>query len=172
MGLTAEVAMAGSIAVAMTPQDSAGNWRQRWHGIQRDVELVTANIAGTMSGDAIKTARDRLLDFYVRTYHLKDALIVEGAVPNGTLEAMISADADLALLADLANLDKHGRLTRRARSGVVPIIREVKGEGSSDGSGWRLVVDIDHGTRFVEGVAFARRAVDAWSNQLTRLGLR
>src|SRR5215211_233346 len=53
----------------------------------------------------------------------KDALIAASG-PHGvtasTIEAAITNDPDLALLADLANIDKHFKLSRPARSGHAP----------------------------------------------------
>lgn len=66
-----------------------------------------------MSADAIADAEQQLRSFYLLTYHLKDDLIHEASstgVRRPTIEAAITANPALALLADLANLDKHGRL--------------------------------------------------------------
>jgi hypothetical protein len=69
-------------------------------------------------------------------------LKAEGAVAGGTVEQAITSDPNLALLADLANLDKHFKLSRAPRSGDVPTIT-VKGvqPGSGEG-GWRLEATI------------------------------
>jgi hypothetical protein len=74
---------------------------------------------------AIMAARAELLTFFVRSYHLKDALVAEAAalaLTRNEIEKAISGDPELALLADLANLDKHHRLDRPPRSGEVPVI--------------------------------------------------
>jgi hypothetical protein len=63
-----------------------------------------------MSGVAINAANHRLQSFYIQAYHLKDALKSAPAI-----EPAIAADPALALLADLANLDKHSRLNRPPR---------------------------------------------------------
>jgi hypothetical protein len=120
-----------------------------------------------MSGEAIRSARDRLFSFFVLTYHLKDGLKEESGIEANIIEGAVRADPDLALLADLANLDKHGRLDRPPRSGSVPRIGEVAGLQDGAGSdGWRLSMPIHHGDRTLDGLTVARGAVDAWRRHL------
>jgi hypothetical protein len=112
-----------------------------------------------MSGQAIEAAYRDLRSFYVRTYHIKDPLKQDAAslgLQPSDIEDAISNDSDLALLADLANLDKHFKLNKRPRSGAVPNLAHVQGvrAGSGEG-GWRLDVKIRHGARVLDGLEVA-----------------
>jgi hypothetical protein len=120
-----------------------------------------------MSGGAINTANHRLQSFYIQTYHLKDSL--KNVVP--TIEADISADPVLSLLADLANLDKHSQLNRPPRSGEVPRILSVSGEEAGSWGGWRLRLQSQHKGLTLDGLDVAREAMDAWRVYLKACGL-
>ena len=80
------------------------------------------------------------------------------------------ARAALALIADLANLDKHGKLNGPPRSGNVPHLSAAKGATKLDGS-WQLRLDIEHGGQELDGVQVAADAVQAWRRVLTEWGL-
>ena len=127
-----------------------------------------------MSGDAIHRTRHRLHSFFVQTYHLKDALKGESAtigVSAADIERAVTDEPDLTLLADLANLDKHGNLNRAPRSGHVPKIVSVSGITDATPGTWRLDLVIEHDLRRLDGLAFAKRAVEAWRKILTGWGL-
>jgi hypothetical protein len=87
------------------------------------------------------------------------------------VENAINASATLALLADLANLDKHRKLTNKPRSGAVPIIGSVSADGDSGSAGWHLRVPIRHGSHEIDGVAFATEIVGEWRAHLQKWGL-
>lgn len=116
-------------------------------------------------------ARDELHSFYIECYHLKDALIVEAStlgITKRQVEDAITADPVLALLADLANLDKHAKLNTSkhpARSGHVPAIGHAS--GASNSAGWRLELPIIHAGTERDGLDVARQAVEAWRRLLT-----
>jgi len=83
----------------------------------------------------------------------------------------ITNDPRLALLADLANLDKHFKLTRPPRSGCVPVIESFSGVHSTASKGWSLSAKIKHGTVILDGVAVAKAAVAAWQEKLSLWGM-
>jgi hypothetical protein len=128
-----------------------------------------------LSGDAVLDARRQLLAFYVHAYHLKDALKADAGtlgLRKSQIEGAINADPALALLADLANLDKHFKLTQRARSGVAPHIRDAQGSQDNSGEGgWRLEQMIEHRGTELDGLTVAKDAVAAWERWLTKWGL-
>jgi hypothetical protein len=62
-----------------------------------------------------------------------------------------------ALLADLANLDNHGRLTKPLRSGHTPKIKRVSGIDEPGSRGWRLSMIVEHDGRELDGLQVARR---------------
>jgi hypothetical protein len=129
---------------------------------------------GDCSGDAIHAARHRLHSFYIQAYHLKDALKEEEAstgVPKATVENAITSEPALSLLADLANLDKHGNLNQPPRSGHVPQIVGAAGTSSSEKAGWRLDLEIRHDGNPLDGLEVAEDAVAAWRRVLIGWGL-
>lgn len=150
---------------ALSPARQDRNWRRRWDQLQRSLAAVTALHTEPRSADATHDAEQDLFDLFVAAYHLKDALIADGVVTGTALEALISHNAVLALLADLANFDKHRQLSKPPRSGVVPVIVYVSDESADDT--WRLVVDIEHGADRYDGVAFAKTVIAEWRDVLT-----
>ncbi|MFN0303383.1 MAG: hypothetical protein ACKVQU_23840 [Burkholderiales bacterium] len=126
-----------------------------------------------MSGNAINSAHHRLQSFFIQLYHLKDTLISDpkSGLSKTVVESAISTDPRLALLADLANLDKHSRLTRPPRSSDVPVIGSAKGQAPGSGGGWRLRLEIIHQGRTRDGLDVAGEAMDAWRNQLHAWGI-
>jgi hypothetical protein len=161
--------------MTLKPGDQSRGWRRRWEQAHRELEALLAPSTEPMSADSIHAARHRLHSFYVQTYHLKDALIAEEAstgVSRELIEKAITDDPDLALLADLANLDKHGKLTKPPRSGHVPIIRSVEGDAEDSAMrGWRLRLTVDHGGSSLDGLDIAQEAIDAWRRTLASWGL-
>ncbi len=128
-----------------------------------------------MSAETIHSLSHRLQSLFIQTYHLKDSLKAASSshgISHAAIEAAISQDADLALIADLANLDKHGNLNRTPRSGHVPKL--LSAEGMSAGSvsqGWRLILSIAHAGTIRDGLDVARAAVHAWERRLAGWGL-
>jgi hypothetical protein len=118
--------------------------------------------------------RDQLHSFYVQAYHLKDALknyfSSIGRNPHD-IEAVVNKSPRLALLADLANLDKHGRFTKPPRSGHTPKIKRVSGIDEPGSRGWRLSMIIEHDGRELDGLEVARWAIDTWEAELRAFGL-
>ncbi len=159
-----------SLTARLIPGDGSRGWRRRWTEVLRELDRLEQPRTG-LSGDAIHAAREEFHSFFLQTYHLKDALIAEAAVPGGpdAVETAITASPDLALLADVANLDKHPEFKRRPRSGTVPQFGEPSGVTCP--GGWRLSLPIHHGPRQWDGLDFARRAVEAWRDALRGWGL-
>jgi len=127
-----------------------------------------------MSGDSIHAWLQRLFSFFIQAYHFKDAL--KDAAPAlglnvSDIEDAITNDPSLALLADLANLDKHFKLTRTPRSGCVPVIEQISGVDSSTGTGWFLSVKIKHGAIVLDGIAVAKDTIAAWKEKLLAWGI-
>jgi hypothetical protein len=131
---------------------------------------------GSRSAERINNERHKLHAFYVQTYHIKDALIADAAntgISEAAVEQAVTGDPALALLADLANLDKHVDLTRKPRSGHVPVIKGARGT-TSPGSGpdtWRLDLEIEHAGRTLDGLQVADDAVRSWRKHLIGWGL-
>ena len=126
-----------------------------------------------MSTESIHASAYRLFSFFIQTYHLKDALkdAAPGLGLKPNVEDTITNDSRLALLADLANLDKHTKLTKAPRSGCAPVIKPISGVDSSTGNGWRLSVKIEHGASVLDGLSVAQDAVTAWQEKLKAWGL-
>ncbi|ODB85608.1 hypothetical protein A3194_12285 [Candidatus Thiodiazotropha endoloripes] len=120
-----------------------------------------------MSQESIDSSQQQLTSFFIQLYSLKDALI-QGKIVNGRdVEEAATDDPRLALLADLANLDKHTKLTKPPRSGHVPSYEQVSGVNNSTGSGWHLCLKVKHNTSVLDGIEIAQNAVTAWKEKLT-----
>lgn len=170
-----EVDVAEALSLALAPQDYPRDWRGRWAAVLDDLERVSAPHDEELSGDNIRAAHQQLQAFFVRTYHIKDALKLEAAylgVQPQAIEDGINREPDLAVLADLANLDKHFKPDRSPRSGDTPVIGDARGvrAGSGEG-GWRLDAPISHHGKLLDGLEVARGAVEAWRRHLQGWGL-
>lgn len=165
------------VEFSIRPAVQNRSWQQRWAQVQADLPALLAPHAEPLDAATIHTALARLGEFYAETYHLKDALKeaagVDGVPNNQEIENAISNDPDLALLADLANLSKHGGPGpgHKPRSGEWPISQGVAGTTSGASDGWRLDVTFEHGGQEIDGLEAAERAVRAWSRWLTSVGL-
>ena len=168
VGVAVETSIAASISVQMTPSHRPRGWRYRWSEIEVRVKEIDRPHLTSMSGRGIEHAVRDLLDFYVLAYHLKDALIGDpnSGLARRAVETAINGSAVLRLLADLANLDKHHRLTQAPRSGYIPQFGHPTGSQPGSGGGWRLHLPVVHAGQTLDGVDIARKAVVAWRNQL------
>jgi hypothetical protein len=158
----------------LIPGNQARDWKQRWLQVQKDLQSVSSPSAERMCGESIHAWLQQLYSFFIHAYHLKDAL--KDAAPSlglnaSDIEAAITNDPRLALLADLANLDKHFRLTKTPRSGYVPVIEQNSGIDSAAGNGWLLSVKIKHGTVILDGLAVAKDSIAAWQEKLSAWGI-
>lgn len=162
--LTATLTTSASLSSSLSPGVQDRDWRLKWKQLEGRLPRVTEPRAEPRSGDAIHSATQDLFEFFVSAYHLKDTLIVDEAASKQDVENAINNSPILALLADLANLDKHRRLTKPPRSGDVPMVAKVS--DTSDGPGWQLVVSIRHKGAVIDGVTFANQAIDEWHRHL------
>jgi hypothetical protein len=160
------------VSVVLTPAAQVRDWRQRWIEIQEHLKRLRAPHSEEMSGKSIQSANHALHSFFVQAYHLKDSLIHDSkatGVSGSTIENAIGQDPHLALLADLANLEKHQELKvdkkHQPRSGHVPVYGVVSGK-SNGNTGWQLSVEIQHNGKTLDGLTFADEAVSQWEKQL------
>ncbi|MDP9074266.1 MAG: hypothetical protein M3N98_08855 [Actinomycetota bacterium] len=170
--LVATATASANFSSSLTPGTQERDWQLRWKQLQQRLPRVTGPRSEPRSGDAIHSAAQDLFEFFVSGYHLKDALIADGAVAKVDVEGAINASPILGLLADLANLDKHRRLDVKKhppRSGDVPVVERIS--DTSSGSTWQLLVEIRHMGTKVDGVAFAAVVVSEWRIHLLRWGL-
>ena len=165
-----------SVSVELPPAAQARDWRQRWNEIQEQSKRLLAPRCEAMSGKSIQSANHDLRSFLVQAYHLKDSLIHESTttgISKSAVESAIDNDPHLALLADLANLEKHrvwNLKKHKPRSGHVPAYATISGK-STGPSGWRLSLEIQHNGNSHDGLTFASDAVSAWEKQLKAWGL-
>jgi len=176
MGFEA-VGIVDSVKASLRPGDQGRTWKRRWKDAQADLDRLLVPRPGPLDGDAIHAANKDLQAFYVQTYHIKDSLKNDSAstgVSGKRIEDEINNNPDLALLADLCNLDKHGKLMKPPRSGDVPKIVSVEGSTVSDASGsggWRLDVEIEHKGNRLDGLDVAKRSIAAWRSALKKWNL-
>ena len=163
---------------ALAPGEQERTWEMRWQIAQDQLNRLLASRSEPLSADAIHAAHADLQAFYIQTYHIKDSLRAASAttrISERTIENEITNNPDLALLADLANLDKHYRLSKKTRSGDAPKIVSVRGISSSRGTppnSWRLEVAIEHNGQRLDGLDVAKRSIAAWRSALQRWNLK
>jgi hypothetical protein len=114
-----------------------------------------------LSSASVAIAEHELLSFSVDLYHLKDYLKLAGLAE---IEDVVTQTPALARLADLANLEKHGDLSRSPRSGQAPEI--VVRRGTSCEGGWRLDLLIRFGPQELDGFDVVSAAMEAWRGLL------
>lgn len=158
----------------LVPGNQSRDWKQRWKVLQEDLQFISSPRTEVMSGDSIHSSLQCLCSFFIHAYHLKDAL--KDAAPGlgltaSEIEDAVTNDPRLALLADLANLDKHVNLTKQPRSGYAPVIQQISGVDSSTGNGWNLSAKIEHGATVLDGMAVAQDAAAAWREKLMVWGI-
>lgn len=158
----------------LIPGNQSRDWKQRWNQAQKSLQSVLSPSTETMSRESIHAWLQQFFSFFIHAYHLKDALkdaALSLGLNTSDIEAAITNDPRLALLADLANLDKHCKLTKPARSGYVPVIKQISGVDSAAGNGWLLSVQIEHGTVILDGLTVAKDAIAAWQEKLSTWGI-
>lgn len=168
--------MSSSVMASLAPGEQERDWKRRWQDAQQHLARLLAPRTEPLSSSVIHAAHADLQAFYTQTYHLKDSLKKASStigVCGQTIENAVTNDPDLALLADLANLDKHGKLSKPPRSGHVPKIERVTGTTGDyqTSGGWRLDVVIEHRGRRLDGLDVAKRALSAWERALKRWNL-
>jgi hypothetical protein len=164
----------GARAAATLVIESPEGWESHWQDIERELAAVQERRTGTLSAEAIADATRQLRSFYILAFHLRDDLIEEAPttdVSAATVKAAVRNDPTLALLADLANLDKHGKLNDPPKSGHVPRLGEARGAQNLDRPGWQLHLVIEHDGQELDGMQVAADAVEAWRRVLTGWGL-
>lgn len=170
---TATATASASVSWSMKPGDQKNDWAKRWTTLEADLPKVTGLRPGSAGREAIKSAEREVLEFIVSAYHLKDILKADKVLPPGVdVEKTVSADADLALLADMANLDKHHALNSKKhppRSGYVP--KYLEHEAYSSQGGWGLVSKYEHNGVTINAVDVARNGMAAWRTLLQSHGL-
>lgn len=167
-----------SLTTRLIPADQTRGWKQRFHEAERELKKLLAPQTSPRSADTVNAERDALHAFYVQTYHIKDALkadVASTGISGPTIELAISGEPILALLADLANLDKHGAWDpkKTPRSGSVPVFASHGGTSShnTQPETWRLDLVIGHAGKTLDGLQVAEEAVAAWRKVLIGWGL-
>lgn len=160
-----------SLTAELIPGNQIRDWKQRWRTTQEELQVILSPHSETMSSESIHAALQNLQSFFIQTYHLKDALKDAASglgLKASDIETAINNDPRLAILADLANLDKHIKLDPKKppRSTITPTIKQISGIDCQSGAGWELSVQIQHGATTLSGLKVAEDAVNAWRAQL------
>jgi len=169
MSIEESVTATDHCSTELVPGNQERDWKQRWKILQEEFQYISSPCTEVMSADSIHTSLQRLSSFFIHAYHFKDALkaaSTEIGLTASDIEAAITNDPRLALLADLANLDKHLILNTQPRSGCTPVIQQISGIDNSAGGGWFLSVKIKHGATVLDGITITQNAVAAWREQL------
>lgn len=156
----------GMLTKALRPGQTRG-WQDRWQLIQDDLARQLLPRTEPLTDDSIRQARHELHSLFVQAYNLRDALIEEAGIPLGKMKSAITNEPALALLADMANLDKHGRLKRRPWSGDVPRVVDVHGVTGSGVAEWSLKMTVGHKGNQRDGLEIAKSGVASWHRVLS-----
>jgi hypothetical protein len=116
--ITETLSVSDHVQAALVPGNQTRDWKQRWNLVQHELALILSPHTETISGGSIHVALQRFFSFLVSAYHLKDALKDASlgiGLSASAVEDAVTNDVRLALLADLANLDKHMKLARAAK---------------------------------------------------------
>jgi hypothetical protein len=171
--MRAELGFTGTLEMEWKPAPSGLAWLDRWNYLRHERALVSGPIPGSPTiVDDIRRAYERLTDYIVKEFHLRDCLIDDGArtgIAQSQIDNALRASGTLTLLADVANTVKHIRLDRPPWSGEYPNIGQPSGS-TSEGT-WRLRLPITHKGKTWEGADLAYDALNEWWTVLTRLGL-
>jgi hypothetical protein len=173
VGMTAGIGFDTQAAATLVTEPPTG-WQSRWQAIERGLAALPVVHTGVVSGETMDAATRQLMSFYVLCYHLKDQLIEEASTTGVSREAVekaVTAEPTLALVADLANLDKHGKLNKPPRSGHIPRLAELRGAQRLRLHGWQLELVIEHAGTQLDGMEVAADAVVALRRALAGWGL-
>jgi hypothetical protein len=172
LDLREEVLLRDDQIVTLEPEEQKRDWRQRWRLMEQELAELLKPQTGPLSAEAVVVVADRVLVFFVESYSLKEALRKEE--PKHNVEAAIKVDADVGILIDLANLDKHGgKLDAKhtPKTKIAPAIDSIRGELRSGTPGWELRMVIKHGSAQLDGLDVANKGVAAWRRWLQGEGL-
>lgn len=164
------VTATATVSASLRPGDQSNDWRKRWATLEADLTKVTGVLTIPLSSESIRTAERELMQFLGSCYHLKDILKADQVLPSKDVEHAITNTPALALLADLANLDKHHVLTNDPRSAHKPVYQERTGS-TATGGGWTVHVMFEHGPSLVDAAKVARDAMAEWRAFLVQRGL-
>ncbi len=160
--ITETVQFSDRVSGELVPGIQARDWELRWTLLQDELAQILRPHTEMMSGQSIHLAAQRLFSFFIHAYHLKDAL---KRFIGDEIEDVVTKDQTLSLLADVANLDKHTSLDRRTRSDAVPCTIKISGE-DLPAVGWRLIVQIEHQGRVLDGLCLAKDVMKTWRGKL------
>lgn len=171
------ISISESISSVFTPGAQTRDWRQRWDLLQSVLRQLRLPRHEPLDAEACTAQLHRFMNLYVDSYSLKEALKTEQ--PNGLakqdVEEAINRSADLQLVIDLANTDKHGgKLDVKKfppRSGHAPSIANISGHSTTGRPGWVLKISILHNTQQRDGLDIAEKAEAAWEQWLRAKGL-
>ncbi len=156
----------GKLTMALRPGKTRG-WQQRWQLIQDDLARQLLPRTEPLTDDSIRQAHHELQSLFVQAYNLRDALTEEAGIPLRKMKSAIANEPALALLADMANLDKHGRLKSRPWSGDVPRIVDVQGVTGSGVAHWGLKVAVELKGIQRDGLEIAQSGIASWHRALS-----
>jgi len=152
------------------------DWRVRWRELQAVLERVRTPRTDDMGLEGLDSAKSDLLQLFVKIWHFKDALKAEN--PGGVrplVEPFANNSADLKLIADLCNVEKHVDTQSTAhspRSGsAYPTVGMPTARSDAQG-GWIMHLPVTpEGRHERDGVEVAEAGIAAWRAALMRWGL-
>lgn len=166
---TSSAAANPSIAIGQPPSGSA--WLVRWNDLVARLATVTGMQHAQLSSVAVRQAALELLDFIVSLFHFEDLMYVEEAalqLGTGAVASAIKRESTLDLVADVANTQKHVKLTRKLRSAGAPTFGPAFNKHPTPmDPAWTVSIHIDHCGKDVEADQLASEAMDCWWSILT-----
>jgi hypothetical protein len=168
-------AIRGSGDLSATPSlrlNEQRDWRVRWRELQAVLERVRTPRADAMGLEGLDSAKSDLLQLFVKIWHFKDALKAEN--PGGVrplVEPFANNSADLKLIADLCNVEKHVDTQSSGhspRSGsTYPTVGAPTAHSDAQG-GWTLHLPVmQRNMADRDGVDVAQAGIAAWRAALS-----
>jgi hypothetical protein len=168
------VRVSAELTLRYQPDVGPHGLQERWRHLEkRGAAELGVLLPEPATREGLVEARNRLLGLLVELYSFKDALKVEArnfGHSEQDVEDAVTKSPHLALLADLANQEKHVVLNSAPRSGFVPAVGPPSALFTSGQLGWTLGVEISHGSGILDACSLAQAALNEWEQLLRSWG--
>lgn len=147
-------------------------WASQWGRVQRSHQRLPwegFEWASVVTGEHL---RDDVVHFFMDCYHLKDWLKNDPQITlQGDVEELIQQSTALKVVADIANGQKHLKLTSSRSGDTTTRLTDVM-VTQGDGSGATISMSVENHGAPLDASDLARMALDEWRAFLAAEGLK